>query len=226
MSLLDFFRRRPDGRAGEPQAPMPIEPLEMPKSASTLPKAGTLAAVVGIAVATALLTHTPEEESGRKVAVTVAPDGTATVRHVSGRQYLKAYLDIVGVATACDGITGPEIDKARRSGRVFTEAECAAMLGKALTEHGKIVMACSPGLALSNDPATERRREGPRFAAISGNYNHGRFCTSTARKRFDAGNYPGGCVALTWFNKAGGRVSKGLVARRERERRICVGGLG
>lgn len=187
--------------------------------------AGTLAAIVGPIVAAALLVETPAEESGRKVAVTIAADGRATVRHVSGRQYLQAYLDVIGVATACDGITGPEIDRARRQGRKFTEAECAAMLEAALVEHSKIVMGCTPGLALSSDPGLERRREGPRFAAVAGNYNHGRVCTSTARIRFNRGDYAGGCEALTWYRKAGGKVWPGLVSRRQREWVKCVGGL-
>lgn len=215
--LLDLLLFRRPATGG-------IQPMNAARVVSK-PKAGTLAAIVGAGVAGLLFNATPEEESGRKVDVTIAQDGAATVRHVSGKQYLRPYLDIVGVATACDGITGPEIDKARRNGRVFTEAECTAMLERALIQHAKVVMGCSPGLALSADAAIERRRQGARFAAISGNYNHGRYCSSTARKRFDAGDYAGGCEALTWFNRAGGRVVRGLKLRRERERRVCVGGL-
>ena len=40
-----------------------------------------------------VLTQTPEEESGRKVQVTMASDGAATVKHVAGKQYLRAYHD-------------------------------------------------------------------------------------------------------------------------------------
>lgn len=218
MGLLDLFVRRYDGRAGEMMPPVPT-------SKASAVKAGTLAAIVGVGVAGALLTAIPQEESGRKVQATVAADGKATVKHISGRQYLRAYLDIIGVATACDGITGPAIDKARRDGRVFTESECTVMLEAALLRHAKVVMACSPGLALSANPAIERRREGPRFASVSGDYNHGRYCTSTARKRFDVGDYAGGCVALTWYNQAGGSVNRGLVARRGREREVCDNGL-
>lgn len=184
-----------------------------------------LAAIVGIGVATLLLEETPMEESGRKVEVTMDAQGRAKVKHISGKQYLKTYLDIVGVATACDGITGEEIRAARKAGKVFTEAECAALLETNLLIHAKIVMKCSPGLALSDNADLEKRREGPRFASVAGNYNHGRFCTSTARKRFDVGNYPGGCEALTWFNRAGGRVVNGLKARRSREFKICTKGL-
>ena len=224
MGLLDYFTRRPDGRAA-PLSPPPVEPMAAPAG----PKPGkvTLAVIVGAGVAAALGTFIPAEESGRKVEASVAKDGSLQVRHISGKQYLTAYLDIVGVATACDGITTYR-GKPLKKGQAFTEAQCAEMLEEELIKHAQGVMKCTPGLALSADPAVERQREGPRFSAVSGAYNYGvgAYCGSTARKRFDAGNYVGGCEALTWWNKAGGRVVKGLVARRERERRVCIGGLG
>jgi lysozyme len=186
----------------------------------------TLAGVVGVGVAVALGIAIPSEESGRKVEATIGKQGELQIRPISGRQYLRAYLDAVGVATACDGLTSYRGRKVRITDS-FTEAQCASMLEEELIVHAEGVMACSPGLALSAIPAVEKRREGPRFAAVSGAYNYGvrLYCTSTARARFNAGNYAGGCVALTWFNKAGGRVLPGLVNRRERERRKCVGGL-
>jgi lysozyme len=225
MGLLNFFLLRPDGRAGTitpmPLAGRPVAPLSGKQKGGLVGLAG----VVGMAVAGALLTDTPAMESGRKVSVAMDEVGKPTLTHIRGSQYLKPYLDIIGVATACDGITGPEVIKARREGKVFTEAECTALLEKHLIIHAKIVMGCSPGLAISADPAVEHRREGPRFAAVSGNYNHGSFCKSTARKRFDAGDYAGGCTALTWFNRAGGKVVRGLTIRRQGEYQICTGGL-
>ena len=104
--------------------------------------AKTLAGILGSATAAAmLLTSIPAEESGRKVAVTIAPSGAATVRHIAGRQYLNAYLDVVGVATACDGITKNIKIRMR-----FTEAQCTVMLENALIEHAEGVIACVPGL--------------------------------------------------------------------------------
>lgn len=178
----------------------------------------TLAAVVGLATAAALLTSIPADESGRKVAVTITPTGTATVRHVSGRQYLTAYLDIVGVATACDGLTSYQGRKIK-PGDQFTEAQCAIMLEDALVEHAEGVMACTPGLALAIPG-----RDMARFAAVSLAYNIGvrRYCGSTARARFNAGLIRQACDAILPWNKAGGRVVAGLVKRRERERAACL----
>lgn len=187
-----------------------------------------LAAIVGVNVADALLETTPEYESGRKVEVSRDASGTVAMRHIRGKQYLRVYLDIVGVKTACDGLTRGEDGKPLKLGQTFTEAQCTVMLERALTAHAVEVMVCTPGLALSNDPATEVRRQGPRFAAVSGAYNYGAptYCRSTAAKRFNAKDYPGGCKALTWFNKAGGRVNRGLVNRRTAEKRVCDNGLG
>ena len=174
-----------------------------------------LLAIVGPVTGKLLLTDVPKEESGRKVAVTVSPQArTATIQHISGPQYLKAYLDIVKVATACDGLTGPEI----RLGKVFTEAQCAMMLEARLAETASHVMACTPGLAL-----TIAGRDFVRFAAVSLAYNIGwpTYCASTMRRQINAGQIRAACISLTWFNRAGGRVVDGLVARREREAAIC-----
>lgn len=178
----------------------------------------TLASVVGVATAMALLTQIPAEESGRKVAVTIAADGAATVRNISGPQYLRPYLDIVGVATACDGLTsyqGRKITKADH----FTEAQCAAALEDELVVHAERVMACTPGLSL-----TIPRRDMARFAAVSLAYNVGAagYCRSTAARMFNAGRIRQGCDAILMWNKAGGRVIAGLDARRRRERAKCL----
>ncbi|KPL67399.1 hypothetical protein SZ64_04330 [Erythrobacter sp. SG61-1L] len=187
----------------------------------------TLASIVGAAVAVALGIAVPQEESGRKVDATVADSGELQIRHLSGKQYLKVYLDMVGVPTACDGITTWR-GKPLLQGKTFTEAECSAMLEEELVKHASAVMACTPGLALSDSPVAERQRQGPRFAAVSLAYNVGTsgYCKSTARARFNAGDLSGGCAAITWWNKAGGRVVKGLVARRAREAKVCREGLG
>ena len=201
----------------EIQRPTQIEPLQAAKR--PVPKAGTLAALIGVIGATLLFNSVPEEESGRKVQATVAADGSATVKHVAGPQYLKSYLDIAGVATACDGIT-----KGVRMGQTYTPGECTALLERELYVHAAGVMKCSPGLRAPG-------RDYQRAAAVSLAYNIGvgGFCGSTARKRFDAGDLRGGCNAFMAWNKARVRgvlrPVKGLTARRERERALCLRGV-
>lgn len=204
----------------------------------TKPKAvkkGTLASIVGLATAAMLLRYVPLEESGRKVEVTMAADGAATVRHVAGKQYLRAYLDIVGVPTACDGLTsvnGRKITKADR----FTEEQCAAMLESELVAHAIPVMRCTPGLSL-----TIPGRDHARFAAVSFAYNVGTggYCNSGAKRLFNAGKVGPACDAFLPWNKgtfkhpqrgktctrkADGKwlcPIEGLTARRQRERAEC-----
>ncbi len=241
-ALLKLFGIR---RAGPPPAidyadpTPPIAPVEPPKDyappldvptpapAPGKPGKKTLAAVVGVGVAAALGVAIPAEESGRKVEATVdAQTNELRIRHISGKQYLKAYLDIVQVATVCDGLTTYHGRKVKITDQ-FTEDQCAEMLEEELIVHAEGVMKCSPGLALSADPSTERRREGPRFAAVSLAYNVGvgGYCKSTSRRRFNELRYNEGCDALLMWNKAGGQVNKGLNNRRKRERRVCLEGL-
>lgn len=119
------------------------------------------------------------------------------------------YRDIVGVWTVCTGETNVPM-------RRYTKAECDVMLAKSLTGYAEGVKRLSP------------RLEGYQLvAAVSVTYNVGEaaYARSTARKRFNSGDLKGGCEALTWFNRAGGRVVPGLVNRRRAEYRICMTGL-
>lgn len=195
----------------------PILPMEQPRP--PLPKK-TLASVVGVACAALLLTNIPAEESGRQVKVDIAGDGTATVTHVRGKQYLRAYLDVVGVATACDGLTRDELGRPIKPGQQFTEAQCTVMLERALIAHAEGVMKCTPTLKLrtENDPFRQR------FAATSLAYNVGvaAYCGSSIDRHFDLREWRAGCNRLPAWNKAGGRILKGLSDRRAREQKICL----
>ncbi|MBB3955925.1 glycoside hydrolase family protein [Novosphingobium sediminicola] len=187
-----------------------------PKKGGVVVLVAALLALIGPATTQLVLTEIPMEESGRKVAVTVSPQaGTATITNISGKQYLRVYLDMIGVATACDGLTGEGI----MVGREFTEGQCAQMLVDRLTADGARVMACTPGLALSIP-----RRDHVRYAALSLGHHVGwpTYCASTMRRQINAGQIRAACTSLTWFNKAGGRVVPGIVARRKREQAICL----
>ena len=174
-----------------------------------------LVALVGASVAAALLVMVPKDESGRTVEATITPAGEVKTRHVSGRQYLAAYADIVGVWTICDGDT-----KGVRPGMVETEAGCQERLERQLVAHAGPVLRCVPALG---HPGREQQL----IASVSLAYNIGTggFCRSTAARRFNAGNWKGGCDAFLMWNKAGGRVVRGLALRRERERAVCLKGL-
>jgi lysozyme len=174
----------------------------------------TLAGVIGSVVAAAsLFVLVPKEESGRVVKATVNADQSVTVEHVAGKQYLAAYLDIVRVPTACDGIT-----KGVKMGMRFTPAQCNAMLEEELIAHAEPIMRCVPAL---------KGRTNQVIAAVSLSYNIGAagVCGSSIARLWNAGQWRAGCDRFPLFNKAGGRVIAGLVNRRARERAICVQGL-
>lgn len=59
------------------------------------------------------------------------------------------------------------------------------------------------------------------YISLSYNIGSGAFCSSTLVKKLNAGNYAGACAAISSWNRAGGKVSKGLVKRREAERKLC-----
>lgn len=62
-------------------------------------------------------------------------------------------------------------------------------------------------------------------AAMSLAYNIGvkAFCGSTMVKRWNAGDYAGGCAEIRRWVYAGGKRLRGLVTRREAEYRLCMG---
>ncbi|MDX7271937.1 lysozyme [Serratia marcescens] len=127
---------------------------------------------------------------------------------LEGVEY-KPYRDVVGVLTVCYGHTGPDIipDK------TYTEAECKAMLDKDLQPFARSVERSV------KVPASEYQRA----ALISFSYNVGvkDFESSTLLKKLNAGDSRGACDEMRRWNKAGGKVWKGLINRREVEREIC-----
>lgn len=135
---------------------------------------------------------------------------TATVAAWEGRSN-DPYRDIVGVETVCHGET-------RVAMRRYTDAECDDLLAEALGGFATGVLERNPGL---------RERPQQLAAATSLAYNIGlsAYWRSTVARRFAQGRWREGCDAILLWNKAGGRVIRGLVRRREAERRICLEGL-
>jgi lysozyme len=80
-------------------------------------KAGTLAGIVGLAAAAALLVLTPKEEGTKQT----------------------TYRDIASVLTYCTGAT-----ENAQWGKTYTLAECSAQLDRDLARHAAGVAACLP----------------------------------------------------------------------------------
>lgn len=130
---------------------------------------------------------------------------------------LEAYRDIVGVWTVCYGET-----RGVRPGDRHTKSECDAMLASSILEfrdgwHGYLT-----------DETLRTRLHAHRDAAFTSlAYNVGIAGAgkSTATRRLNAGHIAGACEALTWWNRAGQRVIRGLVNRRAEEQALCMIGV-
>ena len=131
-----------------------------------------------------------------------------------------AYLDTIAsppVWTVCYGET-----KGVKQGDSYTPEQCRDMLAREVREYRE-------GLHRYFVAETKARRLTPeRDAAYTDlAYNAGIRAAgrSTATRRLNAGDIAGGCTALGWWNKAGGRVIRGLVNRRANGIQLCLSGL-
>lgn len=143
--------------------------------------------------------------------------GSLAVGFVGGWEGMrtKAYRDIVGVPTVCFGET-----RGVKMGDIYTPDECRAMLGDALVEFEQGMRKC-----LTN-PDRIPAKSYVAFLSLSYNIGTGAFCRSTLARKINAGDIRGACNELPKWNRAGGKVVKGLVNRRAEERKLCLQGLG
>lgn len=130
---------------------------------------------------------------------------------------LAAYRDPVGVLTIGYGYTnragfGPGV----KSGDVWTEETADEMLAEGLERFGARIK-----------PLFKRTPTDNQFGAmvsLAYNIGTGAFSKSTCLRRFNAGDLEGAAEALQWFNKAGGRVLRGLTRRRTAEAELFLSG--
>jgi lysozyme len=177
----------------------------------------TLIGVLGLSAALLVMQAVPREESGRTVAAKPTADGHVQIEHIAGRQYLKAYLDVIGVATACDGLTRDQQNRAIKLGQRFTEAECSTMLEASLIDTAEHVMRCTPGL---------EGHDGPKVASVLLAHNIGwpTYCKSSISRLFNAQAYSAACARFPLYDMAAGKHLPGLKKRRNREKFICITG--
>lgn len=153
-------------------------------------KAGTKGMIAGSAMLTAL--------------------ATGVVTYWEGRS-LRAYRDIVGVATICHGET-----RGVKIGDTATPKECDAQLARSLRQFEAGLDRC-----LTAEIPGESK-----VALLSWAYNVGvsAACRSTLVRKANAGDLVGACNELPRWNRAGGRVVPGLDRRRAAERDLCLAG--
>lgn len=122
----------------------------------------------------------------------------------------RAYQDIVGVWTIGFGTTenvrpGQSTDPVNALQRALTDAQ---KFEGALKECVDVPL---------------HQHEYDAFISLAYNIGPSAFCSSTLVRRLNAGDYAGACKEILRWNKAGGRVVRGLVVRREAEYKQCIG---
>lgn len=140
-------------------------------------------------------------------------------KNKSGKFHV-SYFDTIAkppLWTVCYGHT-----RTAKARQYKTEAQCRDLLIEEIAEYRS-------GLHTHYFTAQTKRDRLPVFrdvAFTSLAYNVGIRAAgrSTATRRLNAGNITGACNAITWWNKAGGRVVRGLVRRRSKERQYCLRG--
>ncbi|WP_145500057.1 lysozyme [Yersinia bercovieri] len=128
---------------------------------------------------------------------------------LEGREYT-AYRDVAGVLTVCDGHMGKDIIPGKR----YSDAECDALL------HQDLAPIFATIDRIVNVPMSDFRKA----ALASFGYNVGitAMTHSTMLKKLNRGDTSGACDELRRWIKAGGKVWKGLINRREVERELCL----
>lgn len=148
------------------------------------------------------------------VGITVA--GSLAIGLIGGFEGLRtnAYRDVVGVPTVCFGET-----RGVKMGDAYTVDQCKAMLGDALVEFETGMRRCM----VAPDSVPDK----PYVAFLSFTYNVGirAYCKSSLARRVNTGDIRGACDELPKWNRAGGRVIKGLTTRRAEERKLCLEGV-
>lgn len=150
---------------------------------------------------------------------TIGPDGVALIKRFEGCAKLRpdgryeAYPD-PGTGgepwTIGWGATGPGIGP----GTIWTQEECDARLEADLARYARDV-----DDALGDAPTSQHQFD----ALVSFHYNTGAIARATLTRRHIAGDFAGAQAEFARWNRAGGRVLRGLVRRREAEAALYAG---
>jgi len=134
----------------------------------------------------------------------------AALTQLEGTRYVP-YEDIVNVWTVCQGYAGKDVVK----GRTYSPAECKALAESQLAEKGAEVLRCTKVDISQN--------EYDAYTLFAYNVGTTAFCNSSLLKKLNQGDHVGACNGLLAWRYAGGKEVRGLLLRREFERKICLG---
>lgn len=157
----------------------------------------------------------------------IGPDGIALIKRFEGCARLRkdglieAYPDPGSGAepwTIGWGATGAGLQRGSRigPGTVWTQKQCDARLAADLKRYAREV-----SQAIGTAPTTQEQFD----AMVSFHYNTGAIARATLTKRHVAGDYEGAANEFKRWNKAAGRVLKGLTRRRMEETQLYRKGM-
>lgn len=115
----------------------------------------------------------------------------------------------IGWGATRDGLHGPVGPRT-----VWTQQQCDERLVDDLARYAREVAA-----AIGDAPTTQGQFD----ALVSFHYNTGAIARATLTKKHRAGDQAGAVAEFARWNKAGGRVLKGLVRRRAEEAKLYAG---
>lgn len=124
---------------------------------------------------------------------------------------LTAYKDSVGILTIGVGHTSAAGPPTVKAGMKITAAESDAILSRDLSIFESSV--------LNSVKVDMNQNEFDALVSLAFNIGGGAFSKSTLVKKLNAGERAGAADQFLVWNKAGGKVLKGLVNRREAERK-------
>lgn len=132
----------------------------------------------------------------------------ALVVHFEGKVN-RTYADVGGVPTICYGHTGPDV----HPGMTATDEQCEQWAAEDLLKADAAVRGCV------TRPMTDNVRSA--FADLAYNIGGAKFCGSSIVRKYNAGDDAEACARLELYNKAAGKVLRGLQRRRAAERELC-----
>lgn len=127
---------------------------------------------------------------------------------------LKAYKDSVGVLTIGYGHTSMAGDPVVKLGMTLTEKEATDLLSSDLLKYEAMVK--------RNVKVPLNPNQYGALVSFTYNLGEGNLKSSTLLKKVNAGDFTGASKEFQKWNKAGGKVLKGLTRRREAERVLFV----
>lgn len=120
------------------------------------------------------------------------------------------YLDIVGIPTIGFGTTGGV--------KPGQKTDPVAALQRKLSDVQKFEGAIKQCVTVPL-----HQYEYDAYLSLAYNIGSGAFCGSTLVKKLNQQDYTGACREILRWNRAGGKVVRGLSVRREKEYRTCIG---